>query len=165
MQTNKSKYYQGKYTPKNPSKYRGDVTAVIYRSSWELKFMVWCDTNPNIVEWSSEETIIPYVCPTDNRPHRYFVDFKIRVREKTGDIQTYIVEIKPDAQTRPPDPSRKKTKTYMTEVMTWGKNEAKWKAAQEYCLDRGYKFVIVTEHTLGIKPVPRNRTQSIISVS
>lgn len=159
MPTN-TKYYQGKYTPKNPSKYKGDPTNVIYRSSWELKFMVWCDNHSQVVEWASEETVIPYICPTDNRPHRYFVDFKIRVKEKDGSLQTYLVEIKPDKQTRPPIPPKRKTKAFITEVMTWGKNEAKWKAAEQYCKDRNYKFIILTEFTLGIKPQPGGRTKS-----
>lgn len=146
-----ARYYQGKFKPKNPQKYVGDPTDIIYRSSWELKFMIWCDTNTAVSRWSSETTIIPYICPTDNRPHRYFVDFKIQVKDKTGVLKTYLVEIKPDAQTRPPEQPKRKTKRYITEVMTWGKNDAKWKAAREYCKDRGYEFVILTEHHLGIK--------------
>lgn len=113
--------------------------------------MVWCDTNSAVIKWQSEETIIPYICPTDNRPHRYFVDFKIQVRDKEGKLKTYLVEIKPDSQTRPPSTPQRKTKRYIQEVMTWGKNDAKWKAAKEYCKDRGMEFVILTEHHLGIK--------------
>lgn len=146
-----TKYLQGKYKPKNPSKYVGDPTDIIYRSSWELKFMNWCDSNTAVVKWASETTVIPYICPTDNRPHRYFVDFKIQVRNKMDELKTYLVEIKPDIQTRPPAPPKRKTKRYITEVMTWGKNEAKWRAAREYCKDRGYEFVILTEEHLGIK--------------
>lgn len=145
------KFYQGKYVPKQPEKYDGDATQIIYRSSWELKFFNWCDTNPAIIKWSSEEVIIPYLCPTDNRVHRYFPDAKIQVKDQSGRIKTYIVEIKPDAQTRPPETPKRKTKRYITEVMTWGKNDAKWKYAKEYCKDRGYEFMIITEHHLGIK--------------
>ena len=101
--------------------------------------------------WSSEEVVIPYKCPTDNKWHRYFPDFKILVQDKSGKPKTYLVEIKPDKQTRPPDQARRKTQHYLYEVMQWGKNEAKWKAAKEYCKDRGYEFMLVTEHTLGIK--------------
>lgn len=144
-------YHQGKYKVKRPEKYKGDPTDVIYRSSWELKFMNWCDMNSAVIEWSSETTVIPYICPTDNRPHRYFIDFKIKVRDKDGNIKTYLVEIKPDKQTRPPETPKRKTKQYIHEVMTWGKNDAKWKYAREYCKDRGYEFIILTEHHLGIK--------------
>lgn len=145
-----ARYHQGKYKVKHPEKYKGDPTDVIYRSSWELKFMNWCDANSAVIEWSSETTVIPYVCPTDNRPHRYFIDFKIRVKTKDG-IKTYLVEIKPDKQTRPPETPKRRTKQYINEVMTWGKNEAKWRYAREYCKDRGYEFVILTEFHLGIK--------------
>lgn len=144
-------FYQGKYKPKNPQKYVGDPTDIIYRSSWELKFMNWCDSNAAVLKWASETTVIPYICPTDNRPHRYFVDFKIQVKDRSGSTKTYLVEIKPDKQTRPPEIPQRKTKRYIAEVMTWGKNDAKWKAAREYCKDRGYEFVILTENHLGIK--------------
>jgi hypothetical protein len=144
------KFYKGKYTLKNPQKYIGDPTNVIYRSSWELKFLVWCDKNPNVVSFSSEEVVIPYVCPTDNRRHRYFVDFLIKVRDKSGNIKTYLIEIKPSAQTKPPEIPKRKTRRYIQEVFTWGKNEAKWKAAIEYAKDRGWEFKILTEHELGL---------------
>lgn len=146
-----TKYYQGKYTPKKPEKYMGDPTDIIYRSSWELKFMNWCDNTSSVIKWSSETTVVPYICPTDNRMHRYFVDFKIQVKDKDGNIKTYLVEIKPEVQTRPPATPKRKTKRYLTEVMTWGKNEAKWKYARDYCKDRGLEFVILTEKHLGIK--------------
>lgn len=144
-------YHKRKFVPSKPEKYSGDPTNIIMRSSWETKFASWCDRNPNVVKWKSEETVIPYVCPTDNRIHRYFVDFQIQVRNKEGNLATYLVEIKPDSQTRPPIPPSRVTKRYITEVMTWGKNEAKWKAATEYAKDRGWEFKILTEHHLGIK--------------
>ena len=144
-------YHKRKYNPIHPEKYVGDPTDIIMRSSWETKFAIWCDQNPAVIKWSSETTIIPYVCPTDNRAHRYFVDFKIQVRDKNNQLKTYLVEIKPLAQTMPPTPPQRKTKRYITEVMTWGKNDAKWKAARNYCKDRGYEFIILTEKELGIK--------------
>lgn len=142
-------YHRGKYKLKHPDKYEGDPTNIVYRSSWELRFLIWCDTNPSIVKFSSEEVVIPYICPTDNKWHRYFVDFKIRVRTRTNTIQTYLIEIKPDVQTRPPKP-RRKTPRYIQEVFTWGKNEAKWRAAREYAADRGWEFKVLTEHDLGL---------------
>lgn len=147
-------YHKRKYTPIHPEKYIGDPTNIIMRSSWETKFAVWCDHNPAIVKWSSETTIIPYKCVTDNRWHRYFVDFKIQVRDKEGNLKTYLIEIKPDAQTRPPVMPKKRTQRYIQEVMTWGKNDAKWEAAREFCADRGYEFMILTEYDLGIKKAP-----------
>lgn len=145
------KYYQGKFTPKNPQKYSGDVTGIVYRSSWELRAFLWCDSTSAVISWSSEEIIIPYRCPTDNRVHRYFPDLKLQIKYPSGQVITYLVEIKPDKQTRPPNTPKRKTKQYINEVLTWGKNDAKWKAAKEYCLDRGWEFKILTEFDLGIK--------------
>jgi len=144
-------YHKSKYSPLHPEKYKGDPTDIICRSSWERKFCVWCDHNPSIIEWSSETTIVPYRCPTDNRWHRYFVDFRIKVKSASGQLKTYLVEIKPDAQTRPPIQPQRKTRRYITEVMTYGKNQAKWEAATEYCKDRGWEFMVLTEYHLGIK--------------
>lgn len=144
-------YHKRKFTPLHPEKYVGDPTDIIMRSSWETKFAIWCDTDPSVLKWASETTIIPYICPTDNRPHRYFVDFKIQVKDRNNKIKTYLIEIKPSKQTRPPDIPQRKTRQYINEVMTWGKNAAKWAAAREYCKDRGYEFVILTETELGIK--------------
>lgn len=139
-----------KWTPKHPDKYSGDPTQIWARSSWEIKFFNWCDNSPAVISWSSEEIIIPYLCATDNRVHRYFPDALIRVNNSSGVIKTYLVEIKPFSQTQPPTTPKKKTKRYLTEVMTWGKNSSKWKYAKEYCLDRGWEFKIITEHDLGI---------------
>lgn len=145
-----TKYYQGKFIPKFPQKYVGDSTQIIYRSSWELKFMNWCDNTPAVMSWSSEEIVIPYKCPTDNKVHRYFPDAKIQIVDKSNTTKTYIVEIKPKKQTKPPQQPKNKTKKFLQEVMIWGKNEAKWKAAKEWCLLRGYDFIILTEDELGI---------------
>lgn len=143
-------YHKRKYKPIYPEKYEGDPTSIIMRSSWETRFAVWCDRNPAIVKWSSEETIIPYRCHTDNRIHRYFVDFRIKLKQTDGTIKTYIVEIKPHAQTKPPEYPGRKTKRFITESLTFVKNQSKWKAAEEWCKDRGYEFKIITERELGI---------------
>lgn len=145
-------FHQGKYRPKNPQKYSGDPTNIIYRSSWELRFMIWADEKPSVIKWRSEETIIPYVSPIDNKYHRYFVDFQVQVRTKDNALKTYLIEIKPESQTKPPLVQKRVTKKYLTEVVTWGKNEAKWKAAREFAKDRGWEFIILTEKHLGIKP-------------
>ena len=143
-------YHKRKYKPIYPEKYEGDPTSIIMRSSWETRFALWCDRNPAIVKWSSEETIIPYRCHTDNRIHRYFVDFRIKLKQTDGTIKTYIVEIKPHAQTKPPEYPGRKTKRFITESLTFVKNQSKWKAAEEWCKDRGYEFKIITERELGI---------------
>lgn len=145
-----TKYHQGRYTPINAHKYKGDITNIIWRSSWEFRFLRWCDTNPAVLEYSSEETIIPYRCATDNKIHRYFMDFRIKVKTSTGDIKTYLVEIKPYSQTLPPKAASKKTKRYLEESFTYMKNHSKWEAAKQYCLDRGWHFIIITEKELGL---------------
>ena len=94
--------YKGKYYPSFPRKYKGDPTNIIFRSLWERKFMVYCDKNANVLEWNSEEIAIPYRSPLDNRVHRYFPDFYMKVKESNGIIKNYIVEVKPLKQTTPP---------------------------------------------------------------
>lgn len=143
--------YQGYFKPKNPQKYKGDPTNIVYRSSWELKLMLFLDSRPEIVQWSSEEIVIPYISPIDGKYHRYFPDFIVTKINKQGKKETTLIEVKPLAQTKPPKKSNKITKKYITEVKTWGVNEAKWKAANEYCKDRGWTFQIFTEENLGIK--------------
>ena len=145
------KSYKGKYKPMNPKKYKGDPTQVIYRSLWERKLMVYCDKNTSVIEWGSEEIIIPYRSPKDGRIHRYFPDFYMKVKEANGKIQSYLVEVKPKKQTECPKPRRVKTKAYLSEVMTYATNAAKWESAIEYCDDRGWKFKLITEHELEIK--------------
>lgn len=144
------KFLQGKYKPQNPQKYKGDPTNIIYRSSWERKFLVYCDNNKNIIEYSSEEIALPYRSPLDNRVHRYFPDFYIKVKESNGQIKKYLVEIKPKKQTVEPKIKQRRTKQYIYEVTEWAKNQAKWKAAREFCEDRQWQFKIVTEDDLGI---------------
>jgi hypothetical protein len=144
--------YKGKFQPRNPQKYLGDPTNIIYRSRWELKFMGWLDDHPGVLQWGSEELIIPYRSPIDNRIHRYFPDFIIKKKTPDGRVDTVIVEIKPSAQTKPPTvQTGKPNKRYINEVATWGINNSKWIAANNYCKDRGWKFEIITEHELGIK--------------
>ena len=142
--------YKGRYQPNNPLKYKGNFRNIIYRSLWELKFMKYCDSNQNILEWGSEEFWLPYRSPLDNKVHRYFPDFYIKVRENNGMIKKYVIEIKPKKQCIEPKPQKKKTRTYIYEVREYAKNQAKWKAAEEYCLDRGLQFKVLTENELGI---------------
>jgi len=144
----KKEYLQGKYKPSNPEKYRGDVCNIIYRSSWERKFLYYCDMNKNIIEYSSEEVVIPYRSPVDNRYHRYFPDFYIKYKDNNGKIKKSIIEIKPYKQCIEPKVQKTKTKGYIYEVMEYAKNQAKWDAAKEWCLDRGYEFKVLTENEL-----------------
>ena len=113
--------------------------------------MIYCDTNEKILEWGSEEIIVPYRSPIDNRYHRYFPDFYIKVKDKNGKIKKMIIEIKPYKQCIEPKVQKRKTKGYIYEVVEYAKNQAKWNAAKEWCLDRGYEFKVLTENELGIK--------------
>ena len=142
--------YKGKYYPSFPRKYKGDPTNIIYRSLWERKFMVYCDKNENILEWASEEIAIPYRSPVDNRVHRYFPDFYMKVKERGGKIKRYVIEVKPAKQTKPPIKPKRQTKGYIREAYEYAKNQAKWKMAREFCADRQWEFKVVTEKELGI---------------
>ena len=142
--------YKGKFSPKNIEKYNGNPTNIIYRSLWELKLMKYLDDHPEVVQWSSEEVVIPYKSPLDNKIHRYYPDFKITKKNKNGTLTTLLIEIKPEKQTKPPSVQSRPTKKYINEVATWGINQAKWRAANEYCLDRNWQFTVMTEKHLGI---------------
>jgi hypothetical protein len=142
--------YSGRFIPKNPKKYIGDSNNIIYRSSWECKVMSWLDKNDDVLSWASEELIIPYVSPLDNRVHRYFPDFLVKVKTRDKTIKTMLIEVKPKKQTIQPEPRKRITKQFISEVNTWTVNQAKWKAAKEFCLDRKWEFMLMTEEHLGI---------------
>ena len=142
--------YKGKYRPSHPQKYKGDPTTITFRSLWEKKFMNWCDKNANILEWSSEEIIIPYRGP-DGKPHRYFPDFYMKQRQNDGKIKRYVIEVKPLKQCSPPKKPKRQTPRYIKEAYTYATNQTKWKEAREYCADRQWEFKVITEKELGIK--------------
>lgn len=143
-------YTKGKFKPRNPHKYKGDPTNIVYRSSWELRFCSYLDSHNDVIQWSSEEFCIPYLSPIDGKLHRYFPDFWIKKKNRQGEIDITVVEIKPHYQTQEPIPKKTMTKRYLNEVQTWGTNSAKWKAATEFCLDRGWHFQKITEKDLGL---------------
>jgi hypothetical protein len=136
--------YSGRFRPKNIKKYRGDANNITYRSLWELQLFKWLDNQSFIEEWNSEEIIVPYICRTDGRPHRYFVD----VWMKFKDGRILIVEVKPEKETKPPAVPKKKTMRYVEAVLTYAKNISKWEQASSYAKDRGWLFEVWTEKTL-----------------
>lgn len=138
-----------RWFPKNPEKYVGDVNNIISRSQWETKFMNWCDNNPAVLKYGSEELVVNYQSPVDGRMHRYFVDFIILVKTRQGELKRYAVEIKPEAQTLPPKPQRNK-KHMLEESMTYQVNQAKWKAADAFCNRKGMEFIVLTEKHLKV---------------
>ena len=146
----RSQKYKGKYKPQNPKKYMGDSSNIIYRSMWERRCMKYFDHNPGVLQWSSEEIAIPYRSPIDNRVHRYFPDFYMKVKEVNGKIKRYVIEVKPAKQTKPPTKPKRQTKGYIREAYEYAKNQAKWKMAREFCADRMWEFKVVTEKELGI---------------
>ena len=146
-----NKYKQGIYRPINTEKYLGKTNPV-YRSGWELKFFRWADTNPNILAWGSENIIVPYINPLDQKVHRYFVDNFIVFKDKDGNKQKLLIEIKPSKQTIQPVPTKgKHKKTILYEQTTWITNQAKWLAAKEWAKKKNMEFIILTEKELNIK--------------
>ena len=142
--------YSGKYKPKNIKKYVGDINNVTYRSLWERNLMRWLDSHPDVLQWNSEEIVVPYICQTDKRRHRYFIDFYF----KTIKGEVYLIEVKPKKETVPPKTKRKRSKRYITEAMTFVKNQSKWAAATAFANQNNCKFEVWTEDTLrslGIK--------------
>ena len=145
-----TKTYKGRFRVVNATKYKGDITNIVYRSLWELKFMKWCDNNPAVLEWGSEEVVIPYLSPVDGRMHRYFVDFFVKIRDANGAIKRYLIEIKPKKFTEPPRRPAKQTPRYIQEVSSYVINQAKWERARAFCEERNWRFLVLTEKELGI---------------
>ena len=141
--------YKGRWKPKNSHKYEGNFSNITYRSLWERQAFKWCDENPEVLRWSSEELLIPYVSKTDGRKHKYYPDLKITYTSG----KTTIVEIKPKRQTKPPKTKSRKTPRYIKEVYAYGMNTSKWEYAEEYAKDRGWNFEIWTEDTLKSKGI------------
>ena len=143
--------HKGKFQPLNPLKYEGDVREIFFRSSYEIKAFKWCDNNPSIVKWSSECVVVLYISPIDFKQHRYYVDLKITVKNSNESFSTYLIEIKPEKYVNQPIVPKRKTKSYIEECMQYAVNQAKWEAATQYALDRGWMFKVITEKHLGIK--------------
>lgn len=144
-----NKYHQGFYKLKNKHKYKGNPENIVFRSSWELKVLKYLDEHPSILWFASEELAIPYLNPIDKKPHRYFPDFILRVKRKDGKEETHMWEVKPYKQTQMPT-QKKKTKRFLQESMTYAINQEKWRAAELFCLEHGWKFSVITEKELGI---------------
>jgi hypothetical protein len=141
----------GKFLPKNPEKYIGDIHNIIYRSSWERKFCHYCDINPNILRWSSEPTAIPYWSPIDKKTHKYFVDYYIQVKKEKS-LENWFIEVKPANQyklkSKPKikgNITEKKLRSHNERMKVWITNRAKFEAATRYAESMGYKFGAVDE--------------------
>ena len=145
-----AKYKQGKYIPTNPEKWVNPEN-IIYRSSWEFFFSKWADGNPNVLKVASEEFFIPYFYEPDQKWHKYFPDYIMEYKDKNNTIKKVVVEIKPYCETIPPKRGKKKEKTFINEILTYEKNRAKWVAAKQFCEENNMRFIVLTEHELGIK--------------
>lgn len=141
--------YRGVYKPENPRKYIGDPGKIVYRSLWERKFCRYLDTTENVLKWASEEIVIPYYNPVKKRPARYFPDFFMEYKNKEGQIKKCLIEVKPLKETKPPTYKRRTKNVLIAEAM-YSQNQAKWAAAQEFCLDNGWEWKIMTEKELGV---------------
>ena len=143
---------KGLFRPKNPEKYLGDVSKIRFMSSWEARFMVFCDTNPNVLNWASEEIRIKYYHPVKKKVCDYVPDFLVKYRNTKGEIVTKMFEIKPNKEN--PDSlkagvigkKQKKVNPYNTVMMVI--NHAKWTAARAFCHKAGIEFVILTENDM-----------------
>ena len=144
--------YKGRYRIKNLEKYRGNPDEVVYRSLWERRLCVYFDTNPDVLEWSIEPFPISYLYPIDNKNHRYWIDFWVKLKDKNGEIREKLIEVKPEKYTKPPEKKKKITQRYIEDVETWIKNNAKWTAAKKLCEEKNWDFMILTEkHIFGRK--------------
>lgn len=144
----KSKY-KGFFKPQNPQKYLGNPSDIIFRSGYELKYMKFLDSHPDVLKWGSEEVIINYRAP-DGRVRRYYPDFIVQLRNKKGEIEHLMVEIKPYVQTQPPKRPTRLSKKFLQEMETYAINQAKWAAATAFCKQKGLQFRVFTETELGI---------------
>ena len=146
-----AKWKQSYYKPINELKYIGSYP-IICRSSWELKFCIYCDNNDSIIEWASEPVKIKYYNPQDRKYHYYYPDFFIKVKKSNGNKVSYLVEIKPESSTKKPIPPKIKTKqainNYKYATETFIKNFYKSKVAKKYAKERDWEFIIITEKFL-----------------
>jgi hypothetical protein len=142
--------YKGKFRPRNPQKYLGNPGEIIFRSSWECKCMNYFDLHESVTQWASEEKAIPYYDPIQGKYRRYFPDFIIKYKSKSGEMMTEMIEVKPKKEViGPPENPKRRTKAWYASVRTYITNQAKWKAARKYCEERGWKFQIFTEDQIG----------------
>jgi len=142
------KYKQGRFLPINKDKYVGDIDNIIYRSGWERQYMIYCDENPAILKWNSESVHIKYISPLDNKVHTYWIDFYIMYKDKSGNVTQALIEIKPHSETIEPKRGKKRQKTYLREITTYIRNQAKWKYARAFAAKHGLSFVVITEQCM-----------------
>ena len=144
------KYHQGIYHPQCPQKYVGNAQNIVYRSGLEWRLMRYFDTRSGVIQWSSEEVKIPYVRPDDGNQHLYYPDFLVKIRQSDKSTKTFLIEVKPAKQTRPPKTpeTRAQKKRFLKETVEFAINQAKWNAAEKWCKFHGVEFLILTEQEI-----------------
>lgn len=147
-----------KFTPVNTNKYLGDYNAIYARSSWELKFLRWCDSNPAVIKYNSEDVVVPYWSSAEQKQRNYHIDFYIEYFKSDGTKKELLIEIKPHAQTIPPKKKRN-NESYMKEQLTYQVNQDKWNAAKEFARKNNMEFVVFTEYHLGLKAPPKRKVK------
>jgi uncharacterized phage-associated protein len=145
------KYAQGLFTPKNPDKYVGKKQP-IYRSSWELAFMNFCDVNDHILAWASESIHIPYYNPLKQKNTHYIPDFFIKYRNATGQEKAELIEIKPSKETSL-QTAGKSVRNQAYAIV----NQAKWQAADNWCRNNNIQFRVITEQDIFHNPGKKKR--------
>ena len=140
---------KGKFKPKNPQKYKGNPTNIIFRSSWERDVMSWLDTKKDVIWWQSEEKCFGYMDETTNKYRRYFPDFIVCFKRDFGE-EVRVLEVKPAHQCNPPKlpKSGRKTPTYKKQCIDYIRNQCKWKSMRNICEDRGWNFQVITEENV-----------------
>lgn len=133
---------KGRFVPKNPEKYLGDPSRIIFRSSWEVKLFKWLDMTPAVLQWASEEFSIPYLHPFKNKVAQYYPDALVIYKDKFGNLKKEIVEIKPYKETV------LTPKASDSDKIALAVNQAKWKAAADFAAKQGMSFRVITEKTM-----------------
>jgi hypothetical protein len=147
----KSRYKQGYFIPKNPSKYIGDITKIIYRSGLELKFCKFCDTSDRISRWASEPIAIKYYNPVSKTIRNYYPDYLVRFKTIDGsaELPPYLIEVKASNMLKMPNkpkrPTEKRMKSWYNISCQVIVNIAKCKAAEIFCEEKGFKYTFLTE--------------------
>lgn len=135
-----SRYQQGYINPESCKKLFPQLKhdKIIYRSSYEKKFIYWLENSPEVEYWGSECVKIPYFYIRDGKTHTYYPDYFVKMIDGT----CMVIEIKPSSQTKKPiNENSWVSREYI-------KNMCKWKATKEFCTAKGYQFKILTEKTI-----------------
>lgn len=146
-------FRQGYFKPQNPQKYIGDPSKIIYRSMWEKRFATYCDTNENVIAWSSENVQVPYLNPVDQVVKPYNLDFYLKVRQADGTEKQFIAEVKPSKKLLKPElpttrVNEKRLNAHIEQMKEYAVNMYKFEAAKRWAKARGWEFILVTEKFL-----------------